>query len=418
MQGLIAIIVAIAQVAGGATAEQTFEYIGQMPEIMVTAPRYEHEDVAWSGMMPEIVVTATRYEPSADNNNRSFSIEFNGLSNFAYAQEEIDININSPKEHAMGEDLYIPEGDTIDDDVTVSGGNAKIDGVIDGDLAVMGGEVEVNGLIDGDIAVAGGNLDINGTIRGDAAVAGGNVNNRGTIQGDLFLVGGTVALDSGSVIEGDITMIGGTVDRDENATVLGEIESVEVEALQRLLPRISKIFRFPKKLPGAGVFPRIFFIAALIVVYIINLLVFLIFPNAIDRIVEKIQLNVWASVGFGLGIEILYIPLIVLFAVSVIGIPLIPVFVLAVFLGALFGFSALSLIVGERVADGLKWKITNRAGLFSLGWLSIMIIPIIVFLVGPPIFVLGMVVIYVASTIGLGGVIYALIKKNKKGSKK
>ena len=36
--------------------------MGMMPEVTVTAPRYEGEDIAYSGMMPEVVVTAPRYE--------------------------------------------------------------------------------------------------------------------------------------------------------------------------------------------------------------------------------------------------------------------------------------------------------------------------------------------------------------------
>jgi|GEM_PF-2766780 len=34
--------------------------IGMIPEMVVTAPRYEGEDIAYSGMMAEIVVTAPR----------------------------------------------------------------------------------------------------------------------------------------------------------------------------------------------------------------------------------------------------------------------------------------------------------------------------------------------------------------------
>ena len=40
----------------------TFDYVGCMPEIVVTAPQYEYEDEAWSGLMPEVVVTAPRYD--------------------------------------------------------------------------------------------------------------------------------------------------------------------------------------------------------------------------------------------------------------------------------------------------------------------------------------------------------------------
>ncbi len=36
--------------------------IGHMSEIVITAPRYEYEDVAWSGLMETVVVTAPRYE--------------------------------------------------------------------------------------------------------------------------------------------------------------------------------------------------------------------------------------------------------------------------------------------------------------------------------------------------------------------
>lgn len=36
------------------------EYIGRLPEIVITAQRYEGEDIAYCGMLPEIVVTAAR----------------------------------------------------------------------------------------------------------------------------------------------------------------------------------------------------------------------------------------------------------------------------------------------------------------------------------------------------------------------
>ncbi len=39
---------------------------GVVDEIVVTAPRYENEDDAWSGMMPEVVVAAPRYFSSAE----------------------------------------------------------------------------------------------------------------------------------------------------------------------------------------------------------------------------------------------------------------------------------------------------------------------------------------------------------------
>ncbi len=452
MQGLIAILVLCLQVsvpsAGETYDSPPDESMGYMPEVVVSVPRYEHEDEAWTGLMPEVTVTALRYENEddawsgmmpetivrapryddvalkTDHTVRLFHIPLTHQhrSDDAHAQLAFDIEV-SPDVSFTGMtvsgDYHVAEGDTIDEDVTVSGGNAEIDGVIDGDLAVLGGTVDVNGIIAGDVAVFGGNLEIIGTVTGDAAVFGGNTRNKGAIENDLLVIGGTVVLDSGSVVQGNISMVGGTVDRDEHAEVLGEIESVEIEALEKLLPRISKVFRFPRMIPGGPrLFPRLAFIGILVVVYVFNLLILLIFPRAIDRVANKIEKSVWASVGLGLAMEILFIPLMVLFTVSIIGIPLMLLLPFAVLLAILFGFSSLAFVIGGRVSKGFNWKVENRAGLFSLGWLSVMIIPIITILIGPPIFAVGIAIMYVAVTIGLGAVIYALIKRKDSKSKK
>jgi len=319
----------------------------------------------------------------------------------------------------IGGDFKVFADDTVKEDVTVKGGSAKVDGLIEGDLAVMGGEVDVNGMIDGDVAVFGGDLDILGKITGDAAVFGGNIYNKGTIGGDLFVVGGVVSLDSGSVVGGDISTVGGSVDRDENASVGGKIESLELGKLSKLLPQVTKALKWHERFPGVKAFTGVFSISVLIVIYVLNLLVLLIFPGAIDRIVNKIQGSVWISVASGIGIEILFVPLIVLFAVSIIGIPIIPLFILAILIAMLFGFSASSVTIGDRVKKSLKWQVNNRVAIFSLGWIAIMVIPILgLFLrglgfVGTLIFVLGLAILYVTITIGLGAVIYALVKRER-----
>lgn len=431
-------------------------YIGSMDEVEVTAFRYANEDIAWSGLMPavevtapyyddamqigvmdEVVVEAPRYEKGDVAWNTMMSLvnfmtnqyvhdkldranaQTISLEHTVEAERELDRPATDVRMQAIltgttfSGDYHLPETDTIEDDVTVTGGNAKIDGVISGDLAVMGGTVDVNGMVDGDVAVLGGNLEIMGFIDGDAAVFGGNIRNKGIIDGDLHVIGGTVYLDSASAVNGDVSMVGGTVERHENAEVLGKIESIEIKALEKILPRISKAFRLPRMIPGGEAFPRIVFIGMLVVFFILNILVILIFPQATGNIAEKIQQSVWASVGLGIAFQILFVPLIVLLAVSIIGIPLIILLPLAIFLATLFGITALSLVVGDRVVKGFNWKVESQVGKFCVGWLAIMIIPIVVILIGPPIFVIGAVIFYVATTIGLGSVIYTLIRRKK-----
>ncbi|UCC12218.1 MAG: hypothetical protein JSW02_01395 [candidate division WOR-3 bacterium] len=444
MQNIITFILISLATLGTIEADSGDDWCGQLPEVIVTAPHPEPADIPSDARVPEANVVPARFSYVSNQHDRdytslpenqvhyadiTFDIEYDELLKTC---DEITgplllfgtpIAFSKLAASTWSGNYHVPPDDTIHQDVTVSGGNAEIEGVIKGDLMVMGGMVDVTGVINGDIAVAGGNLNISGSVNGDAAVFGGNVTNEGTIDGDLFVVGGTVALESGSLVTGDIAMVGGTVDKDEDAKVLGEVETVESEALRNILPRIGRVFRFPHILPGESIFTGFFTIAALIVVFIMNLLALLIFPKAIDRIVDMIQRNIWASVGLGVGIEILYVPIIVLLAVSIIGIPLVPVFMLVVFLAMLFGFSSLSLIAGTHIARGFGWKIENRVGLFSLGWAAFMIIPFIsVFIadfepVGPLVLMLGLVILYVAYTIGLGGVLFALVKKNGQNKK-
>ncbi len=382
-----------------------FGYAVVLPEEVVTAPTNKGTE-NYVGQNQE----ASDHQPPLFVNHM--------ISPIAYATP---INQKIPFDcvKSVTGNFNVGPNDTIDDDVTLTGGNAKIDGVIDGDLAVMGGAVTINGKIDGDVAVFGGNLDINGTITGDAAVLGGNVNHQGMIENDLFVVGGTVALDSGSVVEGDVGLVGGDVDRDDNAIIKGDVKVIELGKLNKILPGVTRAFRFPGQLKNIGIFAGIFTLSVLIVVYIINLLIVLIFPKAMERIVDRIQNNVWISVAIGFGVQILFVPIIVLFAVSVIGIPLIPVFCLALIIAGLFGFSSISLIIGERIARSLNWSTRSMAGMFSIGWLAIMIIMILgLFLnklgtFGSIVCILGSVIAYIALTIGAGGTIFALFKGEK-----
>lgn len=326
-----------------------------------------------------------------------------------------DYNIE-PCVHKISGSFYLEPNDTLKEDLSVSGGNVTIDGVVEGDIAVMGGSLIINGIVDGDVAVFGGEIENNGRITGDAAVAGGSVKNKNSVEGDIAVAGGTVILDSGSVVEGDIAIVGGSVERSDYAKIKGEITALDIGKLDRIMPRISNLLKLRRGFQPVGNFALTSFAFA-VVIYFLNLICLLIFPGAVEKITQRIKENVWIGIAIGIGIEILFVPLIILFAISIIGIPIIPAFILALFIGMVFGISAFSVVLGERITTGLNWKISNKVGLFTIGWLGIMIIPIIGILLknlGLPglfIWLLGISILYVAFTIGLGGVLYALIKR-------
>uniref|UniRef100_A0A7V3VTY8 Polymer-forming cytoskeletal protein n=1 Tax=candidate division WOR-3 bacterium TaxID=2052148 RepID=A0A7V3VTY8_UNCW3 len=321
--------------------------------------------------------------------------------------------------HKFSGDFYLKSGDTLNEDVSVSGGNATIDGVINGDLAIMGGSVIVNGMVDGDIAVFGGEIENKGKITGDAAVAGGSIKNKGYIEGEVAVTGGSVILDSGSVIDGDIAIIGGSVDKSDYAIVKGKITTLDIGKIDKVMPRISHLLKLGQKQnPFKAFITSVSYIAFLLVLYLFNLLCLVIFPSVVEKIAHRMKNYIWTGIAIGIGIEILFVPLIILFVISIIGIPIIPAFIIALFIAIIFGLSGFSYVLGEKVIRGLNWQLNNRIAIFTIGWLTTMIVLIIGMLLkeggffGTLILILGITIFYVASTIGLGSAVYALIKKN------
>jgi hypothetical protein len=427
MQSFIAIIFALAQLTnpawGSVKYDQALGYV--LPEVVVTAERYNapldpgvnqtrvYYDPVLGWTLPAMIVNASRPEPL---NARTIAGKV--MPTLAFADDGIKVK-TIPASQTFSGNYTLGAGDTLKDDLTVTGGTANVNGVIIGDLSVMGGEAFATGKVDGDVAVFGGNLLITGTITGDASVLGGNIRNKGTIEGDVFLMGGRMALDSGSVVEGAITTIGGNIERDTNALIRGEIKTMPLERMEKYLPRFSKLWRIRPHLGAFRLMPAFIVLTAELVIFLLNLLILAIFPAAVDKIKHKITDSVWLAAAIGIAFKILLIPIILLFAVSIIGIPLIPVFLLALLVAIWFGVTALSSVLGEKIAQGFKWNVTHKIGTFSLGWLALKIIPILGLLLAaagfPLVLILGLTIHFVMTTIALGASTLALFKKEIEG---
>jgi hypothetical protein len=143
-------------------------------------------------------------------------------------------------------------------------------------------------------------------------------------------------------------------------------------------------------------------------------LVVLLFPRSVESITQKTKINVWIPIAIGFGMQILIVPLIVLLAVSLIGIPIIPLFILGLFVCLLLGLTSVFYLVGSRIkhTDDPKQSLIGK---FALGFIVIMALPIlgalirIISPVGGLFSVLGFVILYVVATIGLGAAFYTLV---------
>lgn len=405
------------------SAQRPTENVVMMPGVVVTAQKpTSNSEIAMATDQPAVYVKQTQNTKSS-NQLVSLKDLQRLISDVKPPQAPTEVELVKAKVNVKVDrytkrqgKMIIESGDTVKEDIKFSGGNAIIDGVLDGDFSVTGGNVELNGLIDGDVALLGGSMDVNGKIKGDAAILGGDVVNKGTIDGDVMVAGGNIKLDSGSVVTGDIAVIGGSLAKDTNATVQGEIKSVNIKILNKTLPKFKGLLKLPEVMPSAITHSASAMVLIIILAgfFVIAMLVALLFPRSVESITQKTQINVWIPIAIGFGMQILIVPLIVLLAVSLIGIPIIPLFILGLFVCLLLGLTSVFYLVGSRIkhTDDPKQSLIGK---FALGFIVIMALPIlgalirIISPVGGLFSVLGFVILYVVATIGLGAAFYTLV---------
>jgi len=140
------------------------------------------------------------------------------LSGAALAQEtELGGKLRS------GQEVLVPAGETVGDDLYASGGTVRVDGRVDGDLVASGGQVIVAGTVTGDVLAAAGSTTISGEVGGDVRVATGQarVQGPGRVGEDLLVAAGQAAIDSGARVDGDLIFASGRMTMD--GTVAGSV---------------------------------------------------------------------------------------------------------------------------------------------------------------------------------------------------
>ncbi len=111
----------------------------------------------------------------------------------------------------LGDELNIPADETVDGDLYLLGGRARMAGTVNGDLTVLSGQIAIDGNVTGDVLAAGGDVTINGKGDGDVRVAGGQVNVSGSVGQDAAVLGGQVTVHGSGSIGGDLIVAGGQV---------------------------------------------------------------------------------------------------------------------------------------------------------------------------------------------------------------
>jgi hypothetical protein len=107
----------------------------------------------------------------------------------------------------VGEDIYVAEGEVLDD-VVCTGCSIRVYGKVK-DAVAIGGNIEIHGEAHDVVAIAG-RIDVRGKVDGDAvSVAGGlRVHPGAEIRGDAVGVMGGVDIPAGAVVGGEVVSVG------------------------------------------------------------------------------------------------------------------------------------------------------------------------------------------------------------------
>ncbi|MFA5183197.1 MAG: polymer-forming cytoskeletal protein [Syntrophales bacterium] len=222
----------------------------------------------------------------------------------------------------------------------------------------------------------------------DAVAVGGNVTVYGKVAGDAVAVGGNVFLKETGKVVGDVAAIGGVIVKEPGAIVRGN--AVEVAA-----PGVAPALNFFVNggiLKGMVLFRLISFVGFIVLTMIMVSL----FMPQLGRASGAIESGLLRSFLYGLLIALLFLPIAIVLAISLIGIMLIPVWILLMGAAAFFGYFAAGHLLGKKALNA--FRIYNKSMMVET-----LTGVLLLFLVGLlPFF--GFFVKFIAGICGLGAV--------------
>jgi hypothetical protein len=227
----------------------------------------------------------------------------------------------------------------------------------------------------------------------DAVAMGGSVEVAGHVRGDAVAMGGSVTLEPGARVDGDAVAMGGEVIVPDDAVVHGDRVAMGGGSIGSLIGSLAGAASGADRVPlfAFGILAALVRAVTLI---ILALLIMTFLPERVERVRDFMVANTGQSVLGGLALLLGLVPLIVLLAITVVGIALIPVVVVVFASFLVVGLTALATWLGRKIPLFEERKTPMVAML--LGLAIILLVDFIPF-VGTPI-------IFAASLVAAGAV--------------
>ena len=310
--------------------------------------------------------------------NTPASSAASSVTNEAATNQEHE-NRGQPQPIVMfGQNVELKAGDTADV-VVVIGGSAKVHGKVRQAVVTIGGSSEVDGEVGEAVVAVMGNVHLK---------PGANIHE------DAVAVMGTLTVDSGVKIAGDAVSVGGKFNIADGAKIHGQrvnvglpIPFANIEWLGKWLKYCA--FEFRPLAPQVGF---VWIIAGMF--FLLYLLVAAVFPRPVQVCVDGLNQRPATTFLMGLLTKILVPVVVVILAVTGIGLIVVPFLMAALFFGAVVGKVAI-----------LEWLGMQIGRHFGTGFQK----PLVAFLIGTMLLtllylvpILGLLTYTIFSVWGLG----------------
>lgn len=282
------------------------------------------------------------------------------------------------------------------DDVFAAGGTIHINAPVDG-AVIAGGTININAPVNGDVFVTGGQISINSDVKGKIVAAGGNIDLKGNAR-NVVAAGGNVNIHSNTVISKDAFISGGSV---SNAGKINGNLTVRAEKFQNT--GSAGIVDFEKSEDPQG-FQRsmsIFRILMTVGFLILGIILLKLFPAQFFKVEEEIRKSTALKALVGFVLIIVSMVLIVLAAITVIGLPVAAIIGMIFIIALMLSTSFVSFTTGKKILELFKLK-TNDILIFIIGFIILSLLFIIPYI--------GGLIQLAAISLGFGAVYYALRK--------
>ncbi|HMD90780.1 MAG TPA: polymer-forming cytoskeletal protein [Anaerolineaceae bacterium] len=275
------------------------------------------------------------------------------------------------------------------------------------DQVVLGGTYRLSSsqTLNGDLLIIGGTatLDPGSVVNGDVSLTGGTLDARGTITGNINAMGGVVTLEDTAMVHGDINSLGAAFNRSEKAQIDGKVNN---ENSGNLLFNIPRTLAFPRfvapalNLDFSPIWKVFWAIFQALAIAALAVLVTMFLAKQTQQVAQSIVTEPAAASGIGCLTVIVAPALIALLAITLILIPVSLVGILVLGIAILFGWIAVGLEVGNRLALLFKseWAVPVAAG---IGTLVITLLANILNIVP----CIGWILPALLAMVGLGGVL-------------